>query len=166
MMTLARIGMLGALALVPLAPAAAAEVSAGDLVITQAWTRATPNGAPVAGGYVTITNRGTAADTLTGGSTEVAGGFELHDMTMEEGVMRMRPSGALAIPPGATVTLSPGGRHIMLTGLRHGLKQGETVAGTLTFAHAGTVPVRFSVEALGARGPAAASDHAMPGMKM
>ncbi|HMH61638.1 MAG TPA: copper chaperone PCu(A)C, partial [Bradyrhizobium sp.] len=53
-------------------PARAEEVNAGDLVITQAWSRATPGGAKVAGGYLTIQNKGSAADRLIGGSADVA----------------------------------------------------------------------------------------------
>ncbi len=163
-----RAGRLVLLAALVLAPrlAMAQEVRAGDLVIGHVWTRATPNGAQVAGGYLTITNHGSAADTLTGGSAAVAAAFELHDMTMENGVMRMRPTGPLTIPPGGTVTLSPDGRHIMLTGLKHGLRKGETVEGTLTFAHAGAVPVRFDVEGIGAKAPSSHTGFSMPGMKM
>src|SRR5260370_42681215 len=54
------------------APALAEEVKAGDLLITQAWSRATPGGAKVAGGYLTIQNKGSAADRLIGGAAEVA----------------------------------------------------------------------------------------------
>ncbi len=143
----------------------AQDIKAGDLVIQQPWARATPGGAQVAGGYLTIINHGTAPDTLTGGSADVAARFELHTMAMKDGMMTMRPSGPLTIPPGGSVTLSPSGTHIMLSDLKHGLKQGDTVAGTLTFAHAGTVPVRFEVEGIGSRGPATAPDRtpAMPG---
>ncbi len=155
-----------------LASLPAAAQGTGDIAVEQAWARATPHGAQVAGAYVTIINRGTAPDTLTGGSAEVAGRFELHDMTMVNGVMGMRPTGPLPIPPGATVTLSPRGRHIMLSDLKRGLAKGETVQGTLTFARAGTVPVRFAVEGIGAMAPASGdamaptAEHAMPGMKM
>ena len=133
----------------------AGDIKAGDLVIRHPWARATPGGAQVAGGYLTITNHGGAPDALTGGSSEVAARFELHTMAMADGMMTMRPSGPLTIPPGATVALSPAGTHIMLSGLKHGLKQGDTVAGTLTFERAGTVPVRFAVEGIGAKGPSA-----------
>ena len=70
---------------------AAEEVKAGDLVITQAWSRATPGGAKVGGGYLTIENKGTEADRLTGGSADVAGKVEVHGMAMNNGVMTMRP---------------------------------------------------------------------------
>ena len=73
------------------APARAQEVKAGDLVITQAWSRATPGGAKVAGGYLTIENKGAAADRLIGGSGDVAGKVEVHEMATSNGVMTMRP---------------------------------------------------------------------------
>ena len=151
------------------ARAAAQEVTAGDLVIQHPWSRATPGGAQTAGGYVTILNRGTASDRLVGGSFEAASGFELHDMSMDAGVMRMRATGPLTIPAHGSLTLTPVGRHAMLTGLKHGLKKGEQVRGTLVFEHAGTVPVQFDVEGIGAREPgggAKPSEKAMPGMHM
>ncbi|MDX7951551.1 copper chaperone PCu(A)C [Lichenihabitans sp. Uapishka_5] len=163
-----RAGQLAALVCLSLAPsvALAQTVAAGDLVIQRPWARATPNGAPVAGGYLTITNHGTEADTLTGGSLTAAGGFEVHSMSTEGGIMRMRPAGPLTIPPGGSVTLSPSGTHIMFTDLKHGLKQGETVDGTLSFTQAGTVPVRFVVEGIGAKAPGGSAQPAMPGMHM
>ena len=146
--------ILAALVLTP-PPAVAADVAVGGLVIRHPWARATPGGAQVAGGYVTILNRGGDADTLTGGSFEASARFELHVMATRNGVMTMRPTGPLTIPPGGSLTLSPSGAHVMLGGLRHGLKEGDTVAGTLTFEHAGTVPVRFTVEGFGAKDPSA-----------
>lgn len=163
-----RTGRLAALALLAILPsmAAAQDFRAGDLVIEHPWTRATPNGAQVAGGYLTVVNHGSTADSLTGGSLAAADKFEIHEMTTQDGVMRMRPTGSLEIPPGGSVKLSPSGKHIMFTGLRHGLKQGEAVDGTLVFAHAGTVAVHFAVESLGARKPSGPADKAMPGMDM
>ena len=152
--------------------AMARDVTAGDLVIQHPWARATPGGASVAGGYMTVTNHGAAPDRLMGGSSEVSKGFELHTMSMDNGVMTMRPTGPLTIPPGGSVTLAPNGTHVMMTGLKHGLKKGESVAGTLTFERAGAVPVMFDVEGIGAEGPAGAPNlnatghgDAMAGMK-
>src|ERR1700720_3627736 len=73
------------------APARAEEVRAGDLVITQAWSRATPGGAKVGGGYLTIENKGSVPDRLLGGSADVAAKVEVHEMAMNNGVMTMRP---------------------------------------------------------------------------
>ena len=161
-------GRLAALATLALAPAFAMahDITAGTLVIQQPWARATPGGAQVAGGYVTVFNKGTVPDRLVGGSIATATRFELHAMSMEGDVMRMRPTGPLEIPPGGQLTLDPSAKHIMFTGLKRGFKQGETIDGTLVFEHAGTVPVRFDVERMGAKGPAKddATGQAMPGM--
>ncbi len=162
-----RAGRLAALAAVALLPslASAQDTRAGDLVIQTAWARATPNGAQVAGGYLTVVNHGSVPDALTGGSLAVADKAEVHAMAVENGVMTMRPTGPVEIPPGGSVTFAPSGRHIMFSGLRRGLMKGEEVAGTLVFAHAGTVPVRFMVEGIGARAPSARrGGQAMPGM--
>jgi hypothetical protein len=134
---------------------AAASFKAGDLVITAPWVRATPKGAPVAGGYLTITNNGAEPDRLIGGSFAAAGRFEVHDMTMDNGVMRMRPlTDGLEIKPGQTVEFKPGGYHLMFMGLKEQLKAGDTVNGTLQFAKAGTVEVVYRVGAMGGPAPA------------
>ena len=139
------------------APARAQEVRAGDLVITQAWSRATPGGAKIAGGYLTIENKGTAADRLVGGSGEVAGKIEVHEMAMNNGVMTMRPlDKGLAIEPGQTVKLAPGGYHLMLFDLKEPLKQGDKVPITLEFEKAGKVAVSLDVQGIGAQAPASA----------
>ncbi|NVO17049.1 MAG: copper chaperone PCu(A)C [Rhodoplanes sp.] len=133
------------------APATAEEFKAGSLRIEQPWSRATPGGAKVAGGYMTITNTGTEPDRLVGGALPQAGRFEVHEMKTENGVMTMRPlAQGLEIKPGATVTLAPGGYHVMFMDLKEPLKQGETLAGELKFEKAGTVAVRYTVQAIGA----------------
>lgn len=137
---------------------AGAVVKAGDLVISAPWSRATPGGAKVAGGFLTITNTGKTADKLVGGSFTQANRFEVHEMAVKDGVMTMRPvSGGLEIAPGATVTLAPGGFHLMFMDLKQPLKEGEAVKGTLTFEKAGTVPVTFEIRGIGAGAGAASS---------
>jgi periplasmic copper chaperone A len=132
------------------AAAGADTFKVGDLTIVSPWTRATPGGAKVAGGYLKVTNNGAAADKLVGGTTDIAGRVEIHDMAMDGGVMRMRPLNAgLEIKPGQTVELSPGGYHVMFMELKRQLKQGETVKATLKFEKAGTVDVTFNVSAVG-----------------
>ena len=74
-------------------------------------------------------------------------------MTMDNGVMKMRPvEGGLEIKPGETVTLKPGGFHMMLVDLKHPLETGNTVEATLQFEKAGTVKVELPVVAIGAAG--------------
>jgi copper(I)-binding protein len=150
-------------------PAQADTVTAGSLKISASWARATPKGAAVGGGYVTITNTGTAPDRLIGGKTDIAGRFEIHEMSMDKGVMKMRmlPKG-LEIKPGETVTFKPGGYHIMFVGLKHQLMQGQHFKATLKFEKAGDVDVDFAIQGIAAQAPsgAASGGHDMPGMKM
>jgi periplasmic copper chaperone A len=157
-----------ALSILFAAPACAAEVKAGDLVITQAWSRATPNGAKIGGGYLTIENKGTAADRLIGGSAEIAGKVEVHEMAMNNGVMTMRPlDKGLAIEPGKTVKLAPGGYHLMMFDLKAPLKQGDKVPVTLEFEKAGKVTLSLDVAGMGAQAPGGTEMKKMPdGMKM
>lgn len=136
----------------------AEEIKAGDLVITQAWSRATPGGAKVAGGYLTIENKGSTPDRLIGGTAEIAGKVQVHEMSMNNGVMTMRPvEGGLVIEPGKTVKLSPGGLHLMLLDLKGSLEQGDKLPITLEFEKAGKVSLSLDVEGIGAQGPANAS---------
>jgi copper(I)-binding protein len=126
----------------------------GPLRIEQAWSRATPGGANVGVGYLRVTNTGSAPDRLLGGAADVASRIETHDMKMEDGVMKMRAlSQGIEIAPGATIELKPGGLHLMLMGLKQGLKAGEAVPATLRFEKAGTVPVTFNVLPMGAPAP-------------
>ena len=153
--------------------ARAEEVKAGDLVITQAWSRATPGGAKVGGGYLTIENKGSTADRLIGGSADVAAKIQVHEMATTNGVMTMRPlDGGLTIEPGKTVKLAPGGIHLMMLDLKSPLKQGDKVPLTLEFERAGKVSLWLDVQGIGAQGPANSDGAAggmekkMPGMKM
>ena len=137
------------------------DYTAGTLKIGHPWSRATPNGAKVAGGYLSVTNTGAQADRLTGATFEGAGRAEVHSMSMEGGVMKMAPvEGGLVIKPGETVTLKPGGYHLMFLDLKVQIKQGQIVQGTLAFEKAGAVPVAFEVESIAAKAPHdEASDH-------
>jgi copper(I)-binding protein len=135
-------------------PVCAEDIKAGDLVISQAWSRATPGGAKIAGGYLTIENKGAAPDRLIGGSGDIAGKVEVHEMSMNNGVMTMRPlDKGLAIEPGKTVKLAPGGYHLMMFDLKGPLKQGEKVPVTLEFEKAGKVKLSLEVQGVGAQAP-------------
>jgi len=145
------------------ASAHAQEIKAGDLVITQPWSRATPGGAKIAGGFVTIENKGAAPDRLISGAGDVAGKVEIHEMAMNNGVMTMRPlDKGLVIEPGKTVKLAPGGYHLMLMDLKQPFKQGDKVPVTLEFEKAGKVALSLDVQGVGAQAPAG---HDHPGMK-
>ena len=86
-----RIAAATLLALVISAPACAEDIAAGNLVITQAWSRASPGGAQVAAGYLTIENRGSVPERLLSGTSDIARKTEIHEMSMRSGIMTMRP---------------------------------------------------------------------------
>jgi copper(I)-binding protein len=139
-------------------PLHAENAVSGNLVISQAWSRATPGGAKVAGGYLTIENRGAVPDRLLCGSTELAKNLEIHEMAVNGGVMTMRPiADGLTIAPGSSVKFAPGGYHLMFVDLNAPLRQGERVPVTLTFERAGAIKTMFDVQAMGAQAPAATS---------
>ncbi|AZN96335.1 copper chaperone PCu(A)C [Mesorhizobium sp. M9A.F.Ca.ET.002.03.1.2] len=135
------------------------EFKVGDLEIGHPWSRATPPGAKVAGGYFTVTNTGSSPDRLLSISCDISAKAELHEMGVSDGVMTMRPvTGGLEIPAGGKVALAPGGYHLMFVGLKRQPKQGEEFSATLTFEKAGTVTVDFAVEGMGEMG--GMDDHA------
>jgi copper(I)-binding protein len=138
-----------------------AMVMAGNLMIMEPWSRATPPGAQTGAGYLTMMNHGTAPDSLLGGSTPVAAKLEIHQTTITSGIVSMRPAAdGVPIPGESTVTLKPeSGYHLMLIGLKAPLNAGTHIPVTLNFAKAGAVSVDFTVEPLGARSPGAAEHH-------
>lgn len=139
---------------------APSSVRIGQLVIEAPWTRATPAGAKVAGGYMTIINTGSTPDRLIGGSFPMAGRFEVHEMATTNGVMTMRQlARGLEILPGQKVELRPGGLHVMFMDLTSQLREGQPIRGTLVFEKAGTVEIDYRVAPIGARSPAGAHTH-------
>ena len=142
---------------------ATALAQTGQVEITNAWARATPGGASTGAAYLTIVSP--VADRLVSVSSPVAKSVQLHTMTMEGSVMKMRPVAGVDLPAGKTVALKPGGLHIMLTGLTAPLKAGQSFPLTLSFQHAGTREVTVAVAKVGAMGPAAAKG-SMGGMSM
>ena len=115
------------------------------LAITDAWASPTPGGVTVSAGYMTITNRGASPDRLVGISTPRANSAEVHRMSMEGGMMQMRPAGPLNISAGGALTLAPGGLHLMFMGVAPPFAEGETIPVTLRFEHAGDVTVSLPV---------------------
>jgi periplasmic copper chaperone A len=121
--------------------------------VSNAWARATAPGAQDGVAYLTI--QSPTADRLVGASTPVAKKAELHTMSMQGMVMKMRPMAGLDIPAGQAITLKPGGQHVMLMGLNQPLREGQSFPLTLDFAKAGPRTVTVAVEKPGATGPAA-----------
>lgn len=144
-------------------PAAAADgYDVGSIHISQPWSRATPKGAPSGAGYMTLINNGAVPDKVSCVADDASAQCQIHSMTMEGGVMRMRPvEGGLEIKPGETVSLKPGGNHMMFLSLKHPLEQGATVKATLKFEHAGSIDVEYPVLAIGAPAPGASAGGSM-----
>jgi periplasmic copper chaperone A len=135
-------------------PAAAARIyNKGLIQLRDPWTRATPPGAEVAAGYVEIRNTGKEADRLVAASSPAAARVELHVMSHDGGVMKMREAPGFPTPPRKTVTLKPGGSHLMLTGLKQPFLKGQHIPITLRFERAGEVHVELEVRASGAAKP-------------
>ncbi|WP_338114864.1 copper chaperone PCu(A)C [Novosphingobium olei] len=144
-----------ALALSALASAALAHgYQAGNLGIQHPWSRETAPGQAVGGGFMTITNKSQSDDRLVSGTSPVAAEVQLHTMTMDGGVMRMRQvEGGIAVPARGTLELKPGSYHIMFMGLKRQLRQGERFPVTLRFQRAGRVTVQFAVQPVTSTGP-------------
>ncbi len=138
--------------------ALAHDYTAGSLKIEHPWTRATPNGAKVAGGFMKITNIGKEPDRLIGGSAIGSGRLEIHEMAMSDNVMKMRElEKGLEIKPQETIELKPGSYHVMFMGLQQAFTEGGRIKGTLVFEKAGTIEIEYAVQAMGAQSDQ--SDH-------
>ncbi|OCW55656.1 copper chaperone PCu(A)C [Hoeflea olei] len=127
--------------------ASAHEFKLGSLEIDHPYARETPPNAPVSGGYMTIRNTGSEPDRLVSGEAAFAERVEIHEMTMDGDVMKMRQlTDGLEIPAGGEVVLKPGGYHIMFIGVDSQFKAGESRKATVTFEKAGSIELDFSVE--------------------
>ena len=108
----------------------ATTAAAQGMTITDAWARATVPGQKTAGAYVELSSASPAA--LVAAESAAAANVELHTMSMDGGVMRMRRVERIELPAGKVVKLAPGGMHLMLIGIKQQLKAGDTVPLTLT----------------------------------
>jgi periplasmic copper chaperone A len=154
-----------ALAFVVLGAASAWAQASSAITVQQPWARATPGGASTGAVYMTLVNGSATADRLIGASTPVASQAQLHQMSMVNGVMKMRDIASFELAPGATVAIEPGKYHVMLIGLKHSLKEGDTFPLTLVFAKAGREEVQVKVAKVGAMEPdGMGAMHGMPGM--
>lgn len=147
-----RTAALSLLALGLAALPALAQTKAGDITVTNAWTRSTKG--PMGAGFMTLTNTGGGEDALLKVEAAWAERVEIHDHIRDEnGVMKMREIGTLAVPAGQAVELRPMGKHLMFFGVKEPLTQGEMRAVTLTFAQAGAVTLDLPVQPPGSMGP-------------
>jgi periplasmic copper chaperone A len=129
------------------------DYTAGSIHVEHPWSRVVPKGANVAVGYLEIKNTGTAPDRLIGGSSEIAGRLEIHEMSMNGGVMTMRPlEGGIEIAPGKSIKLEPGGNHLMFLDLKTPPVKGKFFRVMLVFEKAGKIDVEFDVEGMGIPG--------------
>jgi len=118
---------------------------AADIEVKAAWVRATVPAQMVSGAFMEITSK--KAATLVGASTSVADETEVHEMKMEDGVMKMRAAPRVVLPAGKTVVFNPGAYHIMLMGLKRQLKPGDSVPLTLKIENANKKIQRVTVKA-------------------
>jgi copper(I)-binding protein len=148
MTTLFKVILISAAASVLAANAATAhEFKIGALEIGHPWSRPTPKDANIAGGYLTITNKGKVTDRLVGGTSPAAGKIEMHEMVEVDGKTRTRAlTDGIEIAPGKTIEFKPGSLRLVLLGLKEPFAAGQKIKGALTFEKAGTVEIVYNVE--------------------
>jgi len=124
------------------------EVKIGDLEIIHPWSRQPLPTAKVGAGFFVIANEGKTEDRLIKATATISDNVQIHEMAMEDGVMKMKELvDGLVIPAGETIELKPGSFHIMFMDLKKRPIEGTAFEGTLTFEKAGTVNVTYEVEA-------------------
>lgn len=147
-------GICTALLLAFAVPSLASSYRSGSLTVDSPWARETAAGQSAGGAFLIISNKGRQADRLVSATSPAAREVQIHTMSMDGGVMRMRQlKQGIEIPAGKTVELKPGGYHIMLMGLKQPLSRGSSVPLTLTFQKAGQVRVELAVMPVGSSGP-------------
>jgi periplasmic copper chaperone A len=123
-----------------------ASATVGDITVSNGWAKATLPGQPAGGGFVTLANKGATADALISVTSPVSSNVQIHEMSMDSDVMKMRELiNGLAIPAGATVEMKPGGFHIMFMDLKEAFKEDKIVKVTLKFTRAGEVTLDLPV---------------------
>ena len=131
---------------------AADIVVLGDISLSGHWTRAMLPGQKAGGGFVTIANTGSQDDRLVAVSTPGVKRAEIHEMSVVDDVMKMRPlADGLVLPAGETVELKPGGYHMMFMGVEQPFKEGGMVPVVLTFEKAGEIEIMLPVMAAGSK---------------
>lgn len=134
--------------------AVAGDITVGSLIVENPWARATPKGAKVGAGYLSIFNIGTIGDRLVSAKSDVSERVEIHSMSMTNGIMKMRrlPDG-IAIKSKGLVDLKPGGYHLMFIGLKAPLEKDKSFNVTLTFEKTGDIDVLFLTSGIGGNSP-------------
>jgi copper(I)-binding protein len=122
-----------------------------DVKIENAWSRATPPGATIGVGYLTIRNLSATPDKLIGASSPAAAKVETHVTIKDGDITRMREVKGYDIPANGVFEAKPGGPHLMLVNLKAPLKDGESVPLVLKFEHAGEVKTELHVEPMGGK---------------
>lgn len=135
------------------------QAQAQSVTVKDAWIRGTVQGQNATGAFMELTGKSNAR--LIGVTTPLTKSAEVHNMTMENGVMKMFPVDGLEVPAGKTVRLAPGGYHVMLTNLQKPLNAGDKVPMKLTFelADKKRETVDLSVEVRDIKGQPAAHQH-------
>ena len=134
-------------ALMMFSPAAMAQIQ-----IENAWAQATPPAARVAGGYLVIRNAGPSPDQLIGAASPAAARVEMHIISMDGGVMKMREVKGLPLPAKGVLELKAGAAHLMFVDISRPFKAGDAVPVILRFERAGARNVELHVRPLAARG--------------
>ena len=134
--------------------AVAAQAAPRSISIEKPWARETVEGQAAGGGFMTIVNNGQREDQLVSSSSPASHEVQIHTMSMDGGVMRMRQlTDGLSSPAKGKVELKPRGLHIMFIGLKKPLRPGTSVPVTLKFRHTGSMTAQFKVQAMTAPVP-------------
>ena len=142
-----------------LAMAGAQAHACGELTVTGTWARLAPPAAPVMAGYLTLSNTSTEPVVITAGSSAAFDRVELHDMTHENGVMKMRKLDQIEVKAGDKVELAPGGMHLMLIGPKRAFVAGDSIDVTLRLCGETDQVVNFVVREAAPEGASAHAEH-------
>jgi copper(I)-binding protein len=150
-----RVLLTGSLGLVLSGSLPTSVVHAQEVTIKEPWVRGTVQGQRATGAFMQLTAKESAS--LVAVESPVAGSVEIHEMKMENDIMKMRPIARLDLPAGKAVEMKPGGYHVMLMDLKQPLKKGEAVPISLRFEDRDkkvrTIEIKAEVRDLAAGSP-------------
>ena len=135
-------------------PAISGDITVGSLIVENPWARATPRGAKVGAGYLSIFNIGKVDDRLISATTDISKRVEIHSVSITNGIMKMRKlADGIEIKSKNLVDFKPGGYHLMFIDLNEPLKKEQSFNVTLKFEKTGEIDVLFLTTGIGGKSP-------------
>lgn len=126
-------------------PVQTSNCNGEGIQVVDAWAKPAKQGQPVSAAYLTLCNGDASDHAIVSASFNGAGALEIHESSMQDGVMSMKKLDQLVLPAGEETKMAPGGYHLMLIGVNEDITTGKKPSMTFTFADGETRTIEFDV---------------------